>query len=73
VVIVDLATRHGAAGDESDESLSRQRTGIPVAVIARLPFLGRVYAEQANALTTEFHGIAVRHREPVRDSRAVGV
>jgi hypothetical protein len=73
VVIVDLVTRHWAAGDESDERLRRQRAGISVAVVARLPFLGSVYAEQANALTTEFHGIAVRHREPVRDSRAVGV
>jgi hypothetical protein len=36
VVIIDLVTRHGTAGDESDESLRRQRTGIPVAAVARL-------------------------------------
>jgi hypothetical protein len=65
VVIVDLATRHRAASDESDESLGRQRTGIPVAIIARLSFLGRVYAEQADALLAELHGIAVRDRKPM--------
>jgi len=36
VVIIDLLTRHWAASDESDESLCRQRPGIPVAIIARL-------------------------------------
>ena len=36
VVIIDLVTRHWAAGNESDESLCRQRTRIPVAIIARL-------------------------------------
>jgi hypothetical protein len=30
VVIVNLVTRHWAAGDESDERLRRQRAGIPV-------------------------------------------
>jgi hypothetical protein len=64
VVIVHLVTRHWAAGDESDESLSRQRTGIPVAAVARLPLLGSVDAEQANALTTKLHGIAIRDSEP---------
>jgi hypothetical protein len=71
VVIVDLVTRHRATGDETDEGLCRQRTGIPMAIIARLSFLGSVDAEQADALTTELHGIAVRYREPLRDSRAV--
>ena len=61
VVIVDLATRHRAAGDEGDESLCRQRAGIPVAIVARLSLLGSVNAEQADALATELHGIAVRH------------
>ena len=61
VVIVDLATRHWAAGDETDESLGRQRTRIPVAIVARLSLLGSVNAEQADALATELHGIAVRH------------
>ena len=61
VVIIDLVTRHGAASNESDKSLGRQRTGIPVAIIARLSLLGCVNAEQAHALTTELHGIAVRH------------
>jgi hypothetical protein len=65
VVIVDLATRHRATSDESDKSLGRQRTGIPVAIIARLSFLGRVYAEQADALLAELHGIAVRDRKPM--------
>ena len=61
VVIVDLVTRYWAAGDEIHEGLGRQRTGIPVAIIAGLSFLGSVDAEQADALTTELHGIAVRH------------
>jgi hypothetical protein len=61
VVIIELMTRHWAGGDETDESLGRQRTGIPVAIIARLSLLGCVNAEQADALTTELHGIAVRH------------
>jgi hypothetical protein len=65
VVIVDLATRHRATSDESDKSLGRQRTGIPVAIIARLSFLGRVDAEQADALLAELHGIAVRDRKPM--------
>ena len=73
VVIVDLATRHRAASDESDKSLGRQRAGIPVAIVTRLPVLWRVDAEQADALTTELHGIAVRDREAVRGSRAVSV
>src|SRR5450755_1889994 len=60
VVIIDLVTRHGTASDESDEGLGRQRTGIPVAIIARLRLLWRVYAEQADALTTKLHGIAIR-------------
>jgi len=65
VVTLDLATRHRAASDESDKSLGRQRTGISVAVIARLSFLGSVYAEQADALLAELHGIAVRDRKPM--------
>ena len=40
VVVVHLVTRHRAAGNEGDESLGRQGTGIPVAAVARLPFLG---------------------------------
>jgi hypothetical protein len=73
VVIVDLMTRHWAAGDEVEKSFRRQRTGIPVAIVARLPFLGSVDAEQADALMTELHGIAIRDREAVRDTRAVGI
>jgi hypothetical protein len=65
VVVVNLMTRHGAASDESDKSLGRQRAGIPVAVVARLPLLGSVYAEQADALLAELHGIAVRDRKPM--------
>ena len=61
VVIVNLVPRHWVAGDESDESLCCQRTGIPVAIIARLSFLWSVYAEQADALLAKLHGIAVRH------------
>ena len=71
VVIIDLVTRHRAAGNESDESLCRQRTRIPVPIIARLSFLGSVDAEQANALLAKLHGIAIRDREAMRDSRAV--
>src|SRR5712675_1881811 len=63
LVVVHLVTRHWTAGNEGDESLGRQRTEIPVAVVARLPFLGCVNAEQAHALTTELHGIAIRDRE----------
>jgi hypothetical protein len=36
-----------------------------VAIIARLSFLGSVYAEQADALLAELHGIAVRDRKPM--------
>jgi hypothetical protein len=73
VVIVNLVTRHGTASDEIDKSLRRQRTRIPVAVVARLSFLGSVDAEQADALTTEPHGIAIRDREAVRSSCATCV
>jgi predicted aconitase with swiveling domain len=38
-----------------------------------LSFLGSVDAEQADELTTELHGIAVRDPEAMRDSRAVGI
>jgi len=72
-VIVDLVTRHWAASNENDERLRRQRAGIPVAVVARLPFLGSVDAEQADALTAKLHGIAIRDREAMRGSRAVGI
>jgi hypothetical protein len=72
-VIVDLVTRHGTAGDESDESLGRQGPRIPMAVVARLSFLRSVDAEQADALLAELHGIAVRDREAMRGSRAVGI
>jgi hypothetical protein len=60
VVIVDLVTRHWAAGDKFDKSLRRQRTWIPVAIIARLRLLWSVNAEQTDALTTKLHGIAIR-------------
>jgi hypothetical protein len=73
VVIIDLVTRHWAAGDESDESLCRQWAGIPFAVIARLRLLWSVDAEQADALLAELHGVAIRDREAVRGSRAVGI
>ena len=73
VVIIDLVTRHWAAGNESDESLCRQRTRIPVAIIARLRLLWSVDAEQADALTTKPHGIAIRDREAVRSSCATCV
>ena len=73
VVIIDLVARDWAPSDESDESLRRQRPGIPMAVVARLSFLGSVNAEQADALTTKLHGVAIRDREPVRGSRAVGI
>jgi nitrogen fixation-related uncharacterized protein len=73
VVIVDLVTRHGTASDEVDESFRRHRAGIPVAVVARLSFLWSVDAEQADALLAELHGIAIRDRESMRGSRAVGI
>ena len=73
LVVVHLVTRHWAAGNEGDESLCRQRTGIPVAIIARLSLLGSVDAEQADALTTELHGVPIRDSEAMRDSRAVGI
>ena len=34
-----------------------------MAVVARLPLLGSVNAEQANALTAELHGVAIRDGE----------
>jgi hypothetical protein len=72
LVVVHLATRHWTAGNKGDESLGRQRTGIPVAIIARLSLLGCVDAEQSDALLAEPNGIAIRDREAVRASRAVG-
>jgi hypothetical protein len=66
VVVVHLVTRHGAPSDESNESLCRQRTGIPVPIIARLSFLGSVDAEQANALLAKLHG---RHPRPRSHAR----
>jgi hypothetical protein len=36
-------------------------------------FLGSVDAEQADALTTELHGIAIRYREAMRGSCAAGI
>ena len=59
VVIVDLVTRYWAAGDEIHEGLGRQRTGIPVPAVARLPSLWRVDTEEANTVTTKLHGIAI--------------
>ena len=47
-VIIDLVTRHWAAGDESDKSLRRQRAGMPLTIIARLSPLGSVNPEQAD-------------------------
>src|SRR3984893_16233481 len=44
-VIVDLVTGHWAAGNEVDESLRRQRTGVPLAMVAMLRVLLRVVAE----------------------------
>jgi hypothetical protein len=73
VVIVNLVTRHGTASDEIDKSLRRQRTRIPVAVVARLSFLGSVDAEQTDALLAEPNGIAIRDREAVRGSSAVRI
>jgi hypothetical protein len=73
VVIFDLVARHGTPSDESDEGLCRQRAWVPVAVIARLSFLGSVDAEQADALTPKLYGIAVRDREAMRGSSPVGI
>ena len=72
-VIVDLVTRHGTASDEIDESLRRQRTGIPVAAVARLELLRSINPEQADALLAEFHGIAIRDRKAMQSSSAVGI
>jgi hypothetical protein len=44
-VIVDLVTGHWAAGNEVDESLRRQRTGVPLAIVAMLRLLWSVDAE----------------------------
>src|SRR5882757_5044479 len=73
LVVIDLVARHRAAGNEGDESLGRQGTGIPVTIIAGLSFLGSIDAEQADALTTKLHGIAIRDSEPVRHSRAIRI
>ena len=73
LVVVHLVTRHWTAGNEGDESLGRQRTGIPVAIITRLRLLWSVDAEQANALTTKPDDIAIRDREAVRSSCATCV
>ena len=73
LVVVHLVTRHWTAGNESDESLGRQRTGIPVAIIARLSLLGCVNAEQADALTAKLYGIAIRDREAMRGSSTAGI
>src|SRR5580704_9446453 len=70
VVVVHLVTRHRTASDESNKGLGRQRTGIPVATVARLSLLGSVDAEQADTLTTELHGVAIRDSEAMQASRA---
>jgi len=72
-VIVHLVTGHRAAGNETDESLCRQRARIPVATVTRLSFLGSIDAEKTDELPAELHGIAVRDGKAVRGSRAVGV
>jgi hypothetical protein len=46
---------------------------MPLAVIAGLSFFGSVDAEQADALLAELNGIAIRDREAVGGSRALGV
>src|ERR1700722_12436395 len=71
MVIVHLVTRHRTASDESDKGLCRQRTGIPVATVARLSLLGSVDAEQANTLTPKLHGVAIGGREAMWGCRAV--
>jgi hypothetical protein len=73
LVVVHLVTRYWTPGNEGDESLGRQLTGIPVAVVARLTFLGSVDAEQADTLTTELHGVAIRDSEAMQASRAAGI
>jgi hypothetical protein len=62
VVLAGIADRDGAGVFPvvvDDESLGRQRTGIPVAIIARLSLLGSVDAEQSDALLAEPNGIAI--------------
>jgi hypothetical protein len=74
VLAPDVRVINGwTAGNEGDESLCRQRTGIPVAIIARLRLFWSVDAEQADALTTKLYGIAIRDREAVRSSCATCV
>src|ERR1700730_5870418 len=73
VVIIDLAARHWAAGNEIDESPRRQRAGIPFAVVTRLRLLWSVDAEQADALTTKLYGIAIGDRKAMQGSSAVDV
>jgi hypothetical protein len=53
-------TRHWTAGNEVNESLRRERTGMPLAIVARLRLLWCVDAEQADALLAKLHGIAIR-------------
>src|SRR4029077_3212862 len=58
-VIIDLVTRHRAAGDESDKSLRRQRAGMPLTIIASLALLRCVDAEQPHKLRAKLYGITV--------------
>jgi hypothetical protein len=58
-VIIDLVTRHWAAGDESDKSLRRKRAGEPLTIIASLALLRCVDAEQPHKLRAKLYGITV--------------
>ena len=73
VVILHLVTRHWAAGDESDKSLRRQRTGVPFAVVTGLELLRRVNPEQANKLLAELYGVAIGYCEAKQSSGAVDI
>jgi hypothetical protein len=59
LIVVDLATGHGATGDEVCKRLLGERSGLPLTVVTGLPFLGGVDAEQPHKLGSESHGIAI--------------
>jgi hypothetical protein len=67
-----LVIGHRADGNEVDQSLRRQWTGIPVVIVARLLLFRSVDAEHADPLTAKLQGIAIGDREAMRGSDGYG-
>src|SRR5882757_2105222 len=72
-VVVNLAARNRASGDDSNQRFSRQWPRKPFAVVTRLELLRRINPEQADELLAELNGVAIGDREAMRGPRAVDV